>query len=350
MTTNARELAELATAYAGGNGLSFRNKIINGNFDIWQRGTSFTADGYGADRWINSRSGSTSTMSRQAFPLGQADVPGEPEYFCRMAVGSVAGAGNFVFLDQRIESVRTFAGQDVTISFWAKADAARSIAVEMTQNFSSPSGGSGIVNGIGVTKVAIGTTWQKVVVKTTVPSISGKTIGTAGNDYLRLVIWLDAGSNFNARTDSLGHQSGTFDIAQVQVEAGSVATPFERRPYGTELALCQRYYYKIEGPGDVTPFGHGFATSTTSARSTIPFMAPMRVAPTALEVTGTAADYSLFYDGAITRNCSAVPNHGASSQYAAQLAFTVSEGLAVGKFVQLRNQSGTAFLAWSAEL
>jgi hypothetical protein len=55
-------------------------------------------------------------------------------------------------------------------------------------------------------------------------------------------IWFDAGSDFNARTDSLGQQSGTFDIAQVQIEPGPVATPFEQRPIGTELALCQRYF------------------------------------------------------------------------------------------------------------
>lgn len=54
--------------------------------------------------------------------------------------------------------------------------------------------------------------------------------------------WLDAGSNFNSRTNTLGQRSGTFDIEQVQLEAGSVATPFEVRPLGIELTLCQRFY------------------------------------------------------------------------------------------------------------
>ena len=216
----------------------FRNAIINGNFDIWQRGTSFTGLEYGADRWVNNVTGSACTMSRQAFTLGQTDVPGEPTYFCRMAVTSVAGANHFSTLQHRIEDVRTFAGQQVTISFWAKADTSRTIAVEHVQNFGD--GGSPSVTTIGTVKKTLTTSWQKITNTFTVPSISGKTIGTTS--FLSLNIWFDAGSNFNSRTDTLGQQSGTFDIAQVQVEAGPVATPFERRPIGTELALCQRYY------------------------------------------------------------------------------------------------------------
>ncbi|MGC5808680.1 hypothetical protein [Ralstonia pseudosolanacearum] len=68
-----------------------------------------------------------------------------------------------------------------------------------------------------------------------------------GNDYLAVLFWFDAGSNFNARTNSLGQQTGTFDIAQVQLEAGVAATPFELRPWAAETLLCQRYYQKYPG-------------------------------------------------------------------------------------------------------
>jgi hypothetical protein len=109
-----------------------------------------------------------------------------------------------------------------------------------------------------------------------VPSISGKTFGTAGDHSLVAVIWFDAGSDFNAETDSLGQQSGTFDIAQVQVEPGPVATPFERRPIGTELALCQRYFnksYAVEtNPGTATTSGQlapSFAAAGTGAMHSI---------------------------------------------------------------------------------
>jgi hypothetical protein len=236
-------LDEVQVANLNGGPLAgFRNRIINGNFDFWQRGTSFTGSEYGADRWIHGRTGTTHTATRQAFTLGQTDVPGEPTYFCRTVVSSVAGASNNSFLVQPIEDVRTFAGRQVTVSFWAKADATKNIAVELEQDFGTGGSPSANVTAIGTTKVSIGTSWQKVTITTTVPSISGKTLGTNGDSSLRSNTWFDAGSDFNARTDSLGQQSGTFDIAQVQIEPGSVATPFEQRPIGTELALCQRYY------------------------------------------------------------------------------------------------------------
>jgi hypothetical protein len=157
-------------------------------------------------------------------------------------VSSVAGASNFFLLTQRIEDVRTFAGQQATLSFWAKADASKNIAIEFFQTFGTGGSPSAGVDQIGTVKKALTTSWQKITQTVTIPSISGKTIGTDDSGSLRVLFWFDAGSNFNARTDTLGQQSGTFDIAQVQLEAGPVATPFERRPIGTELALCQRYF------------------------------------------------------------------------------------------------------------
>jgi hypothetical protein len=157
-------------------------------------------------------------------------------------VTSVAGASNYAFLLQPVEDVRTFAGHTATLSFWAKADAAKNIAVEFLQFFGSGGSPSAFVAGIGVTTCALTTAWQKFTVTVAVPSISGKTLGTSGNDFLSINFWFDAGSDLNARTNSLGQQSGTFDIAQVQLEAGDVATPFEHRSIGQELALCQRYY------------------------------------------------------------------------------------------------------------
>jgi hypothetical protein len=263
-----------AGAINGGPLAGFRNAIINGNFDIWQRGTSFTGNEYGADRWLNNRAGSTCTMSRQEFALGQTDVPGEPTYFVRMAVASVAGANNRVILQQPIEDVRTFAGQQITISFYAKADASKTIAIEFQQIFGAGGTPSSVVTAIGTVKKSLTTSWQKVTHTITVPSISGKTLGTDGNDRFAFSIFFDAGSDFNARTDTLGHQSGTFDIAQVQVEAGPVATPFERRPIGTELALCQRYFQA----GFRTFNSYGFTGWGYTSQFTFPVT--MRATPT----------------------------------------------------------------------
>ena len=111
----------------------------------------------------------------------------------------------------------------------------------MPETFSSISPSSS-VSGIGAQKLSLTTSWQKFTVTVSVPSISGKTLGTDGNDYLGVLFWFDAGSSYATRAASLGQQSGTFDIANVQLEEGSVATPFEQRPAGLELQLCQRYY------------------------------------------------------------------------------------------------------------
>jgi hypothetical protein len=262
----------------GGPLAGFRNAIINGNFDFWQRGTSFTGNEYGADRWVQSRAGTTHTATQQSFTVGQTDVPNEPTYFCRTVVTSVAGAGNYAALEQRIEDVRTFAGQQVTISFWAKVDATKNIAVDLVQSFGTGGSPSAVVAAIGVTKVSIGTSWQKVTITATVPSISGKTIGTNNNSNLNVTIWFDAGSDFNTRTDSLGQQSGTFEIAQVQLEPGSVATPFERRPIGTELALCQRYFLKINQSLSITGVTTAAGPVSFSAHKSFPVT--MRVVPT----------------------------------------------------------------------
>jgi hypothetical protein len=228
-------------------------------------------------------------VSRQAFTLGQTDVPGEPTFYHRTVVSSVAGAGNFAILIQRIEDVRTFAGQQVTVSFWAKADATKNIAVDLQQLFGTGGSPSAEVTAIGATKVSIGTSWQKVTITATVPSISGKTLGTNNDSTFSIFIWFDAGSDFNSRTDTLGQQSGTFEIAQVQIEPGPVATTFERRPIGTELALCQRYYQHYSGLA-------AFATCTagdaaTANRKILPV--EMRAAPTVSVVFASGSGSSI---------------------------------------------------------
>jgi hypothetical protein len=262
-----------------------RNKIINGNLDIWQRATSQTTSDYGSDdRWFNINIGSTKTHSRQAFTLGQTAVPGEPKFFSRTAVTSVAGVGNTTLKRQAIEDVRTFAGKTVTLSFYAKADVAKNIAIEFVQVFGTGGTPSANVSGIGSQLVALTTSWQKFTKTIAIPSISGETLGTNGNDYLQFSFWFEAGTDFSARTASLGQQSGTFDIAQVQLEEGSVATPFEHRPIGTELALCQRYYDK--GVVQI----NSYVTGTGALGTTATFKQIMRTVPTVTAAVDTASN------------------------------------------------------------
>jgi len=217
-----------------------RNLLINGGFDVWQRGTSGTS-GYVADRWTTGNvNGTTTAISQQSFTVGQTDVPGEPQYYHRTVVTSASASNSLSILEQRVEDVRTGAGQKVTISFYAKADSSKNMSLEMIQNFGS--GGSSDVNTLGVQKFSLTSSWQKFTKTVTLPSVSGKTIGSSS--YLACNFWMDAGSSFDSRTDSLGNQSGTFDIALMQLEVGNVATPFEHRSFAEEMSLCKRYYQK----------------------------------------------------------------------------------------------------------
>lgn len=224
----------------------FRNKLINGDFDVWQRATSQTASGYGSDdRWRNEFAGGSLTHSRQGFANGQLDVPGDPQFFSRSVVVHAAGAANFHSKAQYIEGVQTLEGKRATVTFWAKADAAKDIAIELVQNFGTGGSPSATVFGIGVRRVTLSAVWQRFSFTVDIPSIAGAARGTNLNDFLALIFWFEAGSNYNARTLSLGQQSGTFDIAHVSIvegDATSEADPFTGRHPQQELALCQRYY------------------------------------------------------------------------------------------------------------
>jgi hypothetical protein len=249
------------------------NYVINGNFDFWQRGTSLGADAilrYLADRFATSGTGSTVAPSRQSFALGQSDIPNNPKFFHRTIVVSSAGASNRAFLRYALEDVTLLAGKTVTLSFWIKADSNKQASIEMFQSFGSGGAPSPTVNSIGVSKFDITSSWQKITRTINIPSVVGKTLGATPNDHLGIIFWFDAGSSFNSRTDSLGQQSGTFDIAQVKLEEGSVATPFVLAGgnIAGELVACQRYYEKSYDvgidPGSATSFGAYFTRMTSS--------------------------------------------------------------------------------------
>lgn len=222
------------------------NYVINGRFDFWQRNTAQTSSGYGsADRWYCLHNGSTKTVSLQGFANGQTDVSDYPVYYMRTVVSSVAGAANYVGNVQYIEHVKTTASKTMTLSFWAKADSNKNMAVDFHQKMGS--GGSPSADTFfAPTTFSLTTSWQKFSVTVDVPSIAGKSLGTDGEDALGLVFWFDAGSNNNSRTNSLGQQSGTFDIANVMFNEGDVAAPFvlAGKTYGGEFSLCQRFFEK----------------------------------------------------------------------------------------------------------
>ena len=291
-----------------------KNLIINGEPNVWQRGVSQSAAGYGSDdRWLNDNVGSTKVNSRQTFTLGQTDVAGNPKYYNRTIVTSVAGASNYALKAQRIENVLLLAGKTVTLSFDAKADAAKNIAISFDQNFGSGGSPSAEVLGAGVTH-SLTDSWQRLSQTITLPSISGKTLGSAGGDYTQVIFWLDAGSTWDARTNSLGQQSGTFDIANVQVEFGNTATDFEQRPIGYERALCQRYYASTYADGIYAGDSNawdGRLESRTSGTANGAYSAVWQF-PVQMRATPAIALYSP-YDGVAAKIVSGTTNVAAGT-------------------------------------
>jgi hypothetical protein len=325
-----------------GNFAAGKNKIINGDFGIWQRGTSFSNPNgvYTADRFIVNVGTAvpTWTVSQQTFTPGTAPVAGyEGATFIRMAVTS-QGSSTEQKLSTRLEDVRLFAGQTVTFSFWAKAASSMSISgVKIGQNFGS-GGSSATETSLTMNSSSVGTGWTRYSGTVTVPSISGKTIGTGS--YIYPIIEIGAAQG-----------NYTLDTWGWQVEAGSVATAFQTAT-GTlqgELAAC-RYYYKRNTPTvALGRLGFGNVTSTTAAEIGFAFPVTMRTAPTALEQSGTAGDYSV-RTGATNTTCSAVPAFNTAEPSQAFVNFTVASGLTAANAAIFRNVNTSAYLGWSAEL
>jgi hypothetical protein len=265
-------------------GLGFRNLIINGAFDINQRGfTSQTAVGYNFDRWRLAPGGDgTSTVTPQTFTLGAAPVQGyESKNFVQIAVSGQTSASALTIYPQRIENVRTSANQQIAVSFWARATSGTpKVAIEFEQNFGTGGSPSTAVTTY-MNNVTISTSWTRYVVTGLIPSISGKTIGTANDSFLSLNMWLSGGSTHNARTGSIGIQNSTFQIWGVQVEQNYQPTPFEQRPVGVELALCQRYYTKLQNITAPSYCGQGQARNGTAfcLFGAVPLPVTMRTDP-----------------------------------------------------------------------
>jgi hypothetical protein len=139
------------------------------------------------------------------------------------------------------------------------------------------------------------------------------------------------------------------EFEEVQLEIGSIATPFEHRMFGPELLLCQRYYYRITPTAVDQTLGVGHNSLSTTMAATSPFPVPMRSAPTALEQSGTAADYSIAHAN-INTACSAVPTFVSASPFAATTTLTVAAGLTAGQGSRARAVNSSAYLGWSAEL
>jgi hypothetical protein len=323
----------------GANFAAGKNAIINGDFGVWQRGTSFTNlnGAYAADRFRIDTSGTATTMTttQQTFTPGTAPVSGyEGKFFFRNTITTV-GTMTTCEISQFIEDVRTDAGQTITISFWAKADSARTTTSFVTQMFGSGGSSPVDVNPSGNT-FSLTTSWQRFSYTLTMPSISGKTIGT--NSYVRIQFRqaVAAGS--------------VFDIWGVQVEVGSVATAFQTAT-GTiqgELAACQRYYFRqVANAAGNAYVGNGHARNTTTD-----FVGLLQ-APVEMRVVPTSVDYSTLKvtDGASNFPITSLTIGGECNTISFKLNVGVASGLTAYRPGDIAaNSSSSAYLGFSAEL
>jgi hypothetical protein len=287
-TWSAGASVPTSLGYAAG-----KNRIINGDMNVWQRGTSINiaaaSFGYGADRWgAYVGTGAAVTISRQAFTTGAAPVAGyESNFFQRYNRTTVGSAESYLY--QRMENVTTYAGQTITISFWAKVGSAVTFPIGdiyLEQNFGT-GGSSAVTTNVNTSTQAISTSWTRYSFTVAVPSISGKTIGT------------DSQLGFVFRFPTT-FSTVSFDLWGVQVEAGSTATAFQTAT-GTiqgELAACQRYYTRLANVGSATEywFGSGYAGTSTQAQCILPLTTTMRSTSITLDYSGVRLqDYGAGY-------------------------------------------------------
>ena len=337
--------------FGGGQFAAGKNKIINGDLNINQRAftTGTTNSTFVFDRFRMFNGDGTVTGTAQTFTAGAAPVAGyeAKNYFSLQSTGQTLTTANSRFA-QDIESVRTLAGQTATVSFWAKAASGTpKIAVELAQEFGS--GGSSAVNTYAG-QVTLSTSWARYSVTASVPSISGKTIGTS--DFLRLALWASAGSAFNSRTGTLGIQTNTIDFWGVQLEAGSTATPFQTASGGSqqaELAMCQRYYFRANSAGSYRMLGSGYAGSGGgSLNIAIQLPSQMRVIPTALDSSALSSFYYESAGGGSTPTTLTLSSPATENIATVNLAKTGS--FTPGDAYWLYSNNTAAYLGFSAEL
>ena len=313
------------------------NVIINGAFDIWQRGTSFTyaggAQNYVCDRWQGwaTAAGTNLSISRQA---GTANL----QYAARFQrVSGNTSTASLVFA-QTIETANSIplAGQSVTLSFFARVGA----------NFSPTPGNftATIISGTGTDQNHTAFTSATTVVASAISltslwvkyQITGTVAANATQLGIRLVM---------VPTGTAG-ANDWFEITGVQLEAGTVATPFKRNAPSlqAELAACQRYFWRANLANGVG--FTGFSDNTTNFLAFVQLPVSMRVPPVfscngALEVRRPGITSS-----AVTVN----PSGTAAQVDLARLVATTASTQVQGQPGALTWSSGTPSIDFSAEL
>ena len=290
-----------ALAAYGSNSPSNRNRIINGDMRIDQRNAgasvpvSTGSQPYSTDRWVTyNSSGDT-----QAFSQVNSSIPGFTKALrCTISNVIASGASSFLLFGQRIE------GFNIGDLGWGTSSAsAITVSFRALSSISGTFGGV-IRNGSTNTRFYVFSfTLTANTPSTVTVTIPGDTTGvwtTDNTNSLELIVSMGCGTSFQGATGSWGSSSvlgatgqaqlnetagATFEITGVQLEAGSVATPFEHVDYSEMLGRCQRYYMrwqpKVDGGATSYPLiGPGYASAAGAANYGIPTPSTLRATPT----------------------------------------------------------------------
>jgi hypothetical protein len=298
-------------------GAGRRNWIINGSFQVSQRGdytsaTNYINATYYLDRWKSGASGGWTSQHK----LNQTLPNGSLTNTYRIT----STGGGYAAIDQYIEDYSIFSDQLVTFSFWAKTNFSGCSA-----NFYTIATQFDVLDGIVADEE-----WHYYTVTKKVPS---------GGSAFRVEIWTGVGTT-----------SGDYlEIAQVQLELGKVATPFEHRSYGEELALCQRYYQVLcEGANQL--IGNGDYYATTQANGVIRLPVEMRATPSIEQATGTNYYYAWSNGGNAAFNSFTLGTL-ANTKRAVELRNGSAINITTaGAGVRFSGNSSASFLALKAEL
>ena len=299
--------------------LSNRNAIINGGMDVWQRGTSFSSNVYTADRWI-AYAGSGHSITRST------DVPSGSKYSL-----SFTGTGDSAGIRQNIEGKNCthLAGNDVTVSFYLKQTSGAGTGVlKVALAYATAEDNFGGTTYISQPTIDTSSSWTKY-------TLTYSSIHADSKNGLQLAIK-------NAGTGTV-----TFLLSQVQLEVGSVATPFEHRSYGEELARCQRYFQRYGNLGEpYQMLASGVANINSQCQMPFVFPQEMRASPTASSsgtwqvLSGTGADTvtALNFNRITVQSSRIEPEDSAG-------------GFSAGSGAVLRSYNdGTAYFQFDAEL
>jgi hypothetical protein len=355
------------TANAVTPSVNMKNRIINGAMVIDQRnagasqsiasgGATYTLDRY---RVSNQTDGALTTQQVSTAPTG---FNNSAKVTITTADSSLS-SGQFLYFAQWVEGFNfadcgwgTANAKTVTLSFWVQSS--------LTGTFGGAITNENVDRSYPFTyTISSANTWELKSV-TIAGDTTGTWIGATNGIGVRVLFGLGAGSGVSGTAGSwsgsgffsatgavsvIGTNAATWFVTGVQLEVGSTATSFDYRPYGTELALCQRYYYKLAiGQGNSRVLS-GYISSTTQSINLLNMPVSMRTSPTALETSGTAAHYSVAHTNTET-TCSAVPSYNDASINTVSVIGTVASGLTAGQGGQLRFINASAYLAVSAEL